>query len=154
MALYKATLHHFGNTLDKAYLETIGTYVSMLNKCAYCVEHHFAGLKRLLGDDARAAEIRSALEQDDLAKAFDGRELAGLEYARELTRQPSALSGGVIERLRAAGFDDGEVLEINQVTAYFAYANRTVLGLGVSHVGEELGLSPNDSDSPDDWSHG
>ena len=154
MALYKATLHHFGNTLDKAYLETIGTYVSMLNKCAYCVEHHFAGLKRLLGDDARAAEIRSALEEDDLAKAFDGRELAGLEYARELTRQPSALSGEVIERLRAAGFDDGEVLEINQVTAYFAYANRTVLGLGVSHVGEELGLSPNDSDSPDDWSHG
>ncbi|MBO6796991.1 carboxymuconolactone decarboxylase family protein [Maricaulis sp.] len=154
MALYKATLHHFGNTLDKAYLETIGTYVSMLNKCAYCVEHHFAGLKRLLGDDARAAEIRSALESDDLASAFDGRDLAGLEYARELTRQPSALSGEVIERMRAAGFDDGEVLEINQVTAYFAYANRTVLGLGVSHVGEELGLSPNDSDSPDDWSHG
>lgn len=33
-------------------------------------------------------------------------------------------------------------LEINQVVAYFAYANRTVLGLGVNTEGEILGLSP------------
>ena len=154
MALYKATLHHFGNALSKTYLETIGTYVSGLNNCTYCVEHHFAGLTRLLKDDARAAEIRAALDADDLASAFEGRELAGLLYARQLTRDPSGVGQGDIQRLRDAGFDDGEILEINQVTAYFAYANRTVLGLGVSHVGEELGLSPNDSNSPDDWSHG
>ncbi|MBO6729308.1 MAG: peroxidase-related enzyme [Maricaulis sp.] len=154
MALYKATLHHFGNTLDKAYLETIGTYVSGLNKCAYCVEHHFAGLRRLLNDDARASTIRAALDADDLAAAFDGRELVGLIYARQLTRDPPSVGAGDVQRLREAGFQDGEILEINQVTAYFAYANRTVLGLGVSHVGEELGLSPNDSASPDDWSHG
>ena len=30
----------------------------------------------------------------------------------------------MVEGLRAAGYDDGEILEINQVTAYFAYANR------------------------------
>ena len=38
--------------------------------------------------------------------------------------------------LREAGWDDGEILEINQVCAYFAYANRTVLGLGCSTEGE------------------
>ena len=54
--------------------------------------------------------------------------------------------------LRDAGCSDGEILEINQVTAYFAYANRTVLGLGVSREDEELGLSPS-SDKPDDWGH-
>ena len=55
--------------------------------------------------------------------------------------------------LRDIGFDDGEILEINQVCAYFAYANRTVLGLGVSTDGDIIGLSPNNSEDPEDWSH-
>jgi len=41
-----------------------------------------------------------------------------------------------IETLRAAGASDGEILEVNQVTGYFAYANRVVLGLGVTLDGE------------------
>ncbi|MFS2317487.1 carboxymuconolactone decarboxylase family protein [Maricaulis sp. D1M11] len=154
MALYKAVLHHYGNALDKAYLETLGTYVSLLNQCAYCVEHHYAGLKRLLGNDDRAQEIREALASDQPARAFGVREAAGLLYARKLTLCPDRIGQADIEALRRAGFEDGEILEINQVTAYFAYANRTVLGLGVSHEGEQLGLSPGDSHSPDDWSHG
>ena len=59
-----------------------------------------------------------------------------------------------IVALRDAGFDDGDILEFNQVMAYFAYAYRTVLGLGVNHANEPLGLSPNDSDDPENWSHG
>jgi uncharacterized protein YciW len=55
--------------------------------------------------------------------------------------------------MRAAGFDDGEILEINQVVAYFAYANRTVLGLGITTEGDVLGLSPGNAESPEDWSH-
>ena len=39
------------------------------------------------------------------------------------------------------------------MTAYFAYANRTVLGLGVNTQGEVLGLSPGDSDDADNWTH-
>ncbi len=59
----------------------------------------------------------------------------------------------MVAGMRAAGYDDGEILEINQVTAYFAYANRTVLGLGCSTDGDILGLSPNQSDDPGNWSH-
>lgn len=36
-----------------------------------------------------------------------------------------------LESLRAAGLDDGQILEANQVIAYFAYVNRVVDGLGV-----------------------
>lgn len=154
MGLYKAVLHHFGNTVDKHYLETIGVYVSLLNRCAYCAEHHFAGLKRLLKDDARAQAIRAALEVNDPDKAFSGAEAAGLHYARKLTVDIASVEEADVEAMREAGFDDGQILEINQVTAYFAYANRTVLGLGVSHIGEELGLSPGDNDDPDNWGHG
>ena len=74
-------------------------------------------------------------------------------YAQQLTVNPAALSEDTVSQLRSAGFSDGEILEINQVTAYFNYANRTVLGLGCSTAGDILGLSPNNSDDPDDWLH-
>ena len=51
MHLYKYVLHHAANTVPKHFLETIGVQVSLLNGCSYCVEHHFQGLRRLLGDD-------------------------------------------------------------------------------------------------------
>lgn len=49
MTLYKAVLHHSGNRLPRWLLETIGVWVSLLNGCDYCVDHHSAGLRRLLG---------------------------------------------------------------------------------------------------------
>ena len=153
MTLYKYVLHHPRNTLPKSYLETIGVWVSLLNECSYCVEHHFGGLSRLLDDDDRAAEIRQAMENEDLAQAFAGRELAGLQYAAKLTAAASAVSKEDVEDMRRAGFDDGEILEINQVTAYFAYANRMVLGLGINTDGDIIGLSPGDDSDPDNWSH-
>ena len=153
MALYKHVLHNSANQLDKWYLEAIGVYVSIINKCDYCVEHHFNGLKRLLRDDERSDQMRTALTANRPGDAFDPRQAAGLEYAAQLTRDPSGLTQASVELLRQAGFDDGEILEINQVGSYFNYANRTVLGLGVSTNGDILGLSPNNSDNPDDWQH-
>ena len=151
MTLYRSVLHHAGNRLPRFWLETLGVYVSHLNRCNYCVEHHFAGLKRLLGDDARAHQIREALESGELASAFDEREQAMLRYARELTRQPPSVVQAQVEALREAGLEDGEILEVNQVVAYFAYANRTALGLGVRTAGDALGLSPDDPAA--DWRH-
>jgi uncharacterized peroxidase-related enzyme len=153
MALYKNVLHHSGNRLPKSYLEMIGVYVSSLNSCPYCVDHHYAGLARLLNDEKRSEEILAALTANEPANAFTGRELAGLVYAAKLTRDPPGMSVGDIDALRDAGFDDGEILEINQVSAYFAYANRTVLGLGIHTDGDIIGISPNDSDDPDNWGH-
>jgi len=154
MALYKYVLHHTGNTVPKWFLETIGVWVSLLNQCNYCVEHHFSGLKRLMGDDARADALRGALAQQDIAATgLDPAQQATLDYARALTLAPGTMVQAQVIALRDAGYDDGQILEINQVTAYFNYANRTVLGLGCSTTGDILGLSPNKSDTPDDWTH-
>ncbi len=153
MALYKNVLHHSANQVPSWFLEALGVYVSMLNDCEYCVNHHAAGLRRLLGDDARADEIRAALEEEAFGDAFTAAEVDALEYARCLTREPAAVSESMLEDLRQHGYDDGMILEINQVCAYFAYANRTVLGLGCSTAGEVLGLSPGGADDAGDWSH-
>ena len=153
MTLYKYVLHHPRNTLPKWYLEAIGVYVSHLNKCSYCFDHHLAGMTRLLGDKEQSSAIKSAIENEELSASFQGKELAGLEYAARLTGNAHALDESDIGKLRSAGFDDGEILEINQVAAYFAYANRMVLGLGIDTEGDIIGLSPGDSSDPDNWSH-
>ncbi len=153
MTLYKYVLHHPRNTLEKAYLEAIGVYVSSLNKCAYCVEHHFAGLSRLLDDAARTDVIREALLNRQPEDAFDGAPLAGLQYAGKLTLAAGEITEDDIVSLRSAGLDDGQILEINQVTAYFGYANRTVLGLGVDTTGDIIGLAPGDSKDSENWTH-
>ncbi len=154
MTLYKYILHHPRNTLPKAYLEAIGVYVSSLNNCDYCVEHHFAGMARLLDDADRAEGIRQALQNRRPEDAFDASELAGLNYASKLTLTADQVTEADVEALRQAGLDDGQILEINQVTAYFSYANRTVLGLGINTKEDIIGLSPGDSSNPDNWSHG
>jgi len=154
MAIYKYVLHHSGNTVPKWFLEVLGVWVSSLNRCAYCVEHHFAGLQRLLKDEDRGLAIRAAIEARDPAAApLDEAQKAAMAYARTLTEAPWDLTEADVQALRDEGFDDGEILEINQVSAYFSYANRTVLGLGCSTDGDILGLSPNKSDDPDDWNH-
>ncbi|HCE70534.1 MAG TPA: alkylhydroperoxidase, partial [Ruegeria sp.] len=84
---------------------------------------------------------------------LEARERAAMAYVRKLTETPADMVEADVTALRAAGWEDGEILEINQVCAYFAYANRTVLGLGCSTAGDVLGLSPGNSEDPDDWGH-
>jgi len=153
MNLYKNVLHNNNNTLPEWILETIGVYVSILNHCDYCVEHHYAGLKRLMNDDSKAAKIYQSLTNDNIDAYFESQWIEVLSYCKKLTLAPDKITENDIVTLREHGFDDGQILEINQVSSYFSYANRTVLGLGVNTKGDILGLSPNDSDDPDNWSH-
>ena len=153
MKLYKNVLHHLDNQLPKWLLEAIGVYVSLLNSCEYCVQHHFQGMRKLLNDDTRSNVIFTALKQEDPASAFHDKELAIFNYAAKLTKSPNSVSENDVKDLRESGFSDEEILEINQVVSYFAYANRTVLGLGVNIDGDIIGLSPSDSDNPNNWQH-
>ena len=153
MTLYKSVLHHSGNTLPKWYLEAIGVYVSHLNHCDYCVEHHSAGLKRLLNNEERSTLFFDTIERDDLKAFFDAKYLAGIKYAKKLTLSLRIVNEADIKELQQVGFTDGEILEINQVTSYFNYVNRSVLGLGVTKKGDIIGLSPKESDDPQNWNH-
>jgi uncharacterized peroxidase-related enzyme len=56
---------------------------------------------------------------------------AMLEYAVKLTVDPAGMSRDDVTSLRRAGFGDRDVLDICQVTAYYAYVNRIADGLGV-----------------------
>jgi alkylhydroperoxidase family enzyme len=54
-----------------------------------------------------------------------------LDYVAKLTLAPSTVEEADIIRLRQVGFGDKAILEINQITGFFAWCNRTIDGLGV-----------------------
>jgi len=153
MTLYKSVLHHSGNSLPKWYLEALGVFVSSLNKCSYCFDHHFEGFKRLLKDNEKAHEFLEAVKNDSAETIFSSPHSAGFVYAKKLTLDVQSITKQDFDALGSAGFSDGEILEINQVTSYFNYVNRSVLGLGITTQGDIIGLSPNDSDDPENWHH-
>ncbi len=153
MTLYKSVLHHTGNTLPKWYLEALGVYVSQLNQCSYCVDHHFEGLKRLLNNEAEAASFLEKIQKGAHTLFFGTKFDSGMAYAKKLTNTPHNMTQSDFQTLLDHGFAEGEILEINQVTSYFNYVNRSVLGLGITTRGDTLGLSPNESEDPENWNH-
>ncbi|MHA1566093.1 MAG: peroxidase-related enzyme [Alphaproteobacteria bacterium] len=144
VVLYRAALHDDANTLPQWLQETISSYVSILNDCAYSLANHWANARHLIGDGERADAIEAALKADTPETAFEGAELALMRYARKLTREPGAMGEEDVLAMRRAGLDDGQILEANQIIGYFNYANRLLNGLGVTTDGDIVGYYAED----------
>ncbi len=71
------------------------------------------------------------LEEDYTRAQLSPADRAMLDYVAKLTRTPSAVAESDVEALRQVGFDDRAILDIAQITAYFAFVNRVAKGLGV-----------------------
>jgi len=54
-----------------------------------------------------------------------------LEYSVKLSREPWNIAETDVQTLRDAGFSNFGILDIVQVTGYYAYVNRLAEGLGV-----------------------
>ncbi len=55
-----------------------------------------------------------------------------LNFAVKLTNEPRNMEITDINKLREVGFTDRDILDIVEVTAYYAYVNRLADGLGVT----------------------
>ena len=139
VVLYRAALHDDANTIEMWLQETISSYVSVINDCAYSYANHWKNAAHLIGDAARATEIETALRARAPETAFAGAELALLRYAEKLTLTPGDMTEDDVVALRDAGLDDGEILEANQIICYFNYVNRSINGLGVTTAGDIVG---------------
>ena len=139
LTLYRSVLHHQDNTLPLWFLEAVGVFTSLLNNCEYSFKHHCTNMRRLLKDDERFAAIETALRGQAPEAAFSGKELALMRYTEKLTISPGKVEAADLEDAKSAGATDGEILEVNQVCAYFCYSNRTINGLGVTLAGDKVG---------------
>ncbi|MFQ5691504.1 MAG: carboxymuconolactone decarboxylase family protein [Nitrospinota bacterium] len=74
--------------------------------------------------------------KEDYRKAGVGaKDMAMLEYAEKITRNPSAVTERDIEKLRSHGWSDYEILEMACLASYRNYIARVANALGV--VSEE-----------------
>ncbi len=144
VVLYRACLHDASNTVPMWFQEVISSYVSTLNDCPYSYANHWANARHLIGDDERADAVEAALQTRKPGAAFDGAQLAALHYAEKLTCTPGKMAEDDVAALCAAGWDDGAILEINQIICYFNYANRLLNGLGVTTDGDVVGYYKKD----------
>ncbi|MEL6396961.1 MAG: peroxidase-related enzyme [Planctomycetota bacterium] len=133
-ALYVQSMHR-PSPLSRAEREMAGVAVSRQNGCVYCREHHAAGLHRLLPPER--GHVADELKRGETGSLTD-RERAIVAFAESLTLDPASMSAAHCETLRSAGLADREILDLCQAAAYFAYANRIVLGLG-ARLGEGEG---------------
>ncbi len=139
VTLYRAALHSQDNTLPFWFLEVVASYTSILNDCTYSLTHHFMNVRNLLKDQPRSDRMFTALKAHRPEDAFEGKELALLRYAGKLTVDCGKMVKSDWEALKIAGCNDGEILEVNQVCAYFNYSNRLLNGLGATTEGDVVG---------------
>jgi uncharacterized peroxidase-related enzyme len=81
-----------------------------------------------VNDETLVAQIKEDYTQAHLSSA----DRVMLDYAAKLTRTQAAVSEADVQALRDAGFDDRAILDIAQITAYFAFVTRLADGLGVT----------------------
>ena len=72
-----------------------------------------------------------ALQTDYRKAALAPGDRAMLDYAAKLTLTPWDMEAKDVEALRDAGHSDTAILDINQLTSYYAFVNRLADGLGV-----------------------
>lgn len=139
VTLYKSVLHSDEITLPLWFLEVIAAYVSILNSCEYSLTHHWNNAVRLIDNAQRVEVIHDALRSQSFDNTFNEKEIAILHYSKKLTCDVENLKKVDVIKLKQAGCNDGEILEVNQVIAYFNYSNRVLNGLGVSLDGDKIG---------------
>ena len=76
-------------------------------------------------------ELCSALRRNWRSAELDDSDRVMLAYVEKITKDPVSVGRADINDLRAAGFDDTAILQINLIASWFNYINRVADGLGV-----------------------
>ena len=126
-------MHRSGAGIDPSVLERelhAGDGLKLRGSAREC-ELHRPGQVVVIGNGQRPiAKLSRARHQlrravlDDADRAIHG-------YVEKLTLRPASVGRDDLESLRAAGFDDRAILQINLIASWFNYINRVADGLRV-----------------------
>lgn len=96
--------------------EQIALAVAEANECHYCLAAHSATARALGLSDEQILDSRGATSPDTKVDRV-------LRFAREIVDTRGQVDGESISRLRAAGYGDGEIVEIVATTALNIFLN-------------------------------
>jgi len=111
-------------TLGARLGEQIAVAIANCNRCEYCLAAH-----TVLGQNAGASPAEMAAAQ--LGQSDDPRTAAALEFALKVVEQRARLGDADVARLRAAGFGDGQIVEIMAHVALNLFTNYVNVALDV-----------------------
>ena len=102
-------------TLDTPTAERIALNIASVNGCEYCSAAHSYLAKGALSD----AEIANARK----GKSDDAKAQAALDFAVEVMKNAGKVSDEELEKVKKAGFSEGEILEIIAVVTINFFTN-------------------------------
>lgn len=112
--------------MPRAERELAATVESSLNGCVYCASVHAQRFEQL----AKRNDLMAQVFEDPATAGETARERAIVRLSTAVSLTPAQLQAGDIASARAAGLNDGEILDLIHVVALFAWANRLMLNLG------------------------
>ena len=105
----------------------VALLTSVLNGCLFCTAGHTEKLTA-----AGHGELAQAIKADpDSVLTGEARADAAISYARKLVTDPRHIVQEDVAALRDAGWSDLDILDINNISAYYCYINRVAAGLGL-----------------------
>lgn len=102
--------------IDKATQERIALVVAEENGCQYCVSAHTA-----IGRSAGLSNEEMLLNRQ--GDSGDTKAAAAVAFAKALNEHRGEVTTGEFEAVRAAGFSDGEIVEIITLVALNVFTN-------------------------------
>jgi len=117
--------------VGRAERELAATAASRHNGCVYCASVHSAAATR---ESGREADVQRLLDEGVGADLGDEAWNAVVASSVALTETPLGFGEDDIARLRAAGYDDAEIIDVINGAAFFNWANRLMLSLGEPEV--------------------
>ena len=101
---------------------------SHLNDTTHCS----SGLRLRLDSEGMTPQLVATILADPSGRrSGDARLDAVASYAARLTTSPASIGAADIDELRAVGLDDLDILDLNNMVAYYNYVNRVANGLGL-----------------------
>jgi uncharacterized peroxidase-related enzyme len=105
----------------------VALLTSVLNGCLFCTVGHTEKLT-----EAGHGDLARAIKDDpESAATGDAKADAAMAYARKLVTDPRNIVEADVTALRDAGWSDLDILDINNISAYYCYINRVAAGLGL-----------------------
>lgn len=117
--------------IGRAERELAAAATSRRNGCVFCASVHAASATR---ESGREADIQRLLDEGTDADLGDETWNAVVAASVALADTPLAFGAADIVRLRAAGLDDAEIVDVIGGAAFFNWANRLMLSLGEPEV--------------------
>ncbi len=113
-----------GGTIGSRLGEQIAVAIANRNACQYCLAVH-----TVLGQKAGASAADMAAAQ--IGQSSDPRTSAALQFALKIVESRGQASAEDVKALRAAGFDDGAIVEIIAHVALNLFTNYINVALDV-----------------------